>query len=197
MARVPSTSRRRGYPRRRRGRIRRQTRQSLRHQSLRQRRCAGSIGRAYRSWPRTGGTLRAGSRLRLHVRPRLSSRHEARWPDAPRNWHSHRLQHPRPAHQSRPYALPVARRGRWLAAAQDGRSAAASRLPARADYPRRRRHRRVLAQRANRICEVRRGQELREYTITPEEVGLTRISNRSHYPGWRSRLQRRTAQRCT
>jgi anthranilate phosphoribosyltransferase len=28
-----------------------------------------------------------------------------------------------------------------------------------------------------RICEVRRGQELREYTITPEEVGLPRITD--------------------
>lgn len=28
-----------------------------------------------------------------------------------------------------------------------------------------------------RICEVRNGQELREYTITPEEVGLTRVSD--------------------
>ena len=34
-----------------------------------------------------------------------------------------------------------------------------------------------------RICEVRRGQELREYTITPEEVGLTRISNRAAIQG--------------
>lgn len=28
-----------------------------------------------------------------------------------------------------------------------------------------------------RVCEVRQGAELREYTITPEEVGLTRISD--------------------
>ena len=28
-----------------------------------------------------------------------------------------------------------------------------------------------------RVCEVRRGEELREYTITPEDVGLTRISD--------------------
>jgi len=34
-----------------------------------------------------------------------------------------------------------------------------------------------------RICEVRHGQELREYTITPEEVGLTRISNRAAIQG--------------
>jgi anthranilate phosphoribosyltransferase len=29
-----------------------------------------------------------------------------------------------------------------------------------------------------RICEVRQGEPLREYTITPEEVGLTRINDR-------------------
>ncbi|HVB73085.1 MAG TPA: anthranilate phosphoribosyltransferase [Ktedonobacteraceae bacterium] len=34
-----------------------------------------------------------------------------------------------------------------------------------------------------RICEVRSGQALREYTITPEEVGLTRISDRSAIQG--------------
>lgn len=34
-----------------------------------------------------------------------------------------------------------------------------------------------------RICEVRKGQELREYTITPEEVGLTRISDRAAIQG--------------
>lgn len=34
-----------------------------------------------------------------------------------------------------------------------------------------------------RICEVRRGQELREYTITPEEVGLTRSSDRHVFQG--------------
>jgi anthranilate phosphoribosyltransferase len=28
-----------------------------------------------------------------------------------------------------------------------------------------------------RICEVRRGEELREYTITPEEVGLSRVTD--------------------
>ena len=34
-----------------------------------------------------------------------------------------------------------------------------------------------------RICEVRQGAELREYTITPEEVGLTRISDRQPLQG--------------
>jgi len=34
-----------------------------------------------------------------------------------------------------------------------------------------------------RVCEVRRGAELREYTITPEEVGLTRISDRQALQG--------------
>ncbi|HEU0000087.1 MAG TPA: anthranilate phosphoribosyltransferase [Ktedonobacteraceae bacterium] len=34
-----------------------------------------------------------------------------------------------------------------------------------------------------RICEVRRGQELREYTITPEDVGLTRINTRESIQG--------------
>lgn len=34
-----------------------------------------------------------------------------------------------------------------------------------------------------RICEVRNGQELREYTITPEEVGLTRITDRQPLQG--------------
>jgi anthranilate phosphoribosyltransferase len=34
-----------------------------------------------------------------------------------------------------------------------------------------------------RICEVRSGQALREYTITPEDVGLTRISNRAAIQG--------------
>ena len=34
-----------------------------------------------------------------------------------------------------------------------------------------------------RICEVRLGQELHEYTITPEAVGLTRISDRQSIQG--------------
>jgi anthranilate phosphoribosyltransferase len=34
-----------------------------------------------------------------------------------------------------------------------------------------------------RVCEVRRGAELREYTITPEEVGLTRTSDRQALQG--------------
>ncbi len=34
-----------------------------------------------------------------------------------------------------------------------------------------------------RICEVRRGEELREYTITPEEAGLTRVSDRHAFQG--------------
>ena len=34
-----------------------------------------------------------------------------------------------------------------------------------------------------RICEVRNGQELREYTITPEEVGLTRVTGRQAFQG--------------
>src|SRR5947199_5052274 len=34
-----------------------------------------------------------------------------------------------------------------------------------------------------RVCEVRDGQELREYTITPEEVGLTRASDRQAWQG--------------
>src|SRR5216684_4271103 len=33
------------------------------------------------------------------------------------------------------------------------------------------------------ICEVRNGQELREYTITPEEVGLTRVTDRRLFQG--------------
>jgi len=33
------------------------------------------------------------------------------------------------------------------------------------------------------VCEVRNGQELREYTITPEDVGLTRVSNRQPFQG--------------
>ncbi len=34
-----------------------------------------------------------------------------------------------------------------------------------------------------RVCEVRRGQELREYTITPEEFGMTRIADRKAFEG--------------
>jgi anthranilate phosphoribosyltransferase len=34
-----------------------------------------------------------------------------------------------------------------------------------------------------RICEVHSGQELREYTITPEEVGLTSITDRQPFQG--------------
>ncbi len=34
-----------------------------------------------------------------------------------------------------------------------------------------------------RVCEVRANQELREYTITPEEVGLQRISDRTQVQG--------------
>jgi len=34
-----------------------------------------------------------------------------------------------------------------------------------------------------RVCEVRSGEELREYTITPEDVGLTRISDRAAIQG--------------
>src|SRR5579864_2333601 len=34
-----------------------------------------------------------------------------------------------------------------------------------------------------RICEVRSGQELREYTITPEDVGLTRVTDRQPFQG--------------
>src|SRR5438874_6053498 len=34
-----------------------------------------------------------------------------------------------------------------------------------------------------RICEVRRGEELREYTITPEEVGLTSITDHQPFHG--------------
>src|SRR5436309_10684568 len=34
-----------------------------------------------------------------------------------------------------------------------------------------------------RVCEVRHGQELREYTITPEDVGLTRVSDRQPFQG--------------
>jgi anthranilate phosphoribosyltransferase len=34
-----------------------------------------------------------------------------------------------------------------------------------------------------RICEVRNGQELREYTITPEEVGLSSVSNHQFFQG--------------
>jgi anthranilate phosphoribosyltransferase len=34
-----------------------------------------------------------------------------------------------------------------------------------------------------RICEVRKGQDLREYTITPEDVGLTSIPDRQAFQG--------------
>jgi anthranilate phosphoribosyltransferase len=34
-----------------------------------------------------------------------------------------------------------------------------------------------------RVCEVRHGQELREYTIKPEDVGLTRVSDRKAFQG--------------
>jgi anthranilate phosphoribosyltransferase len=34
-----------------------------------------------------------------------------------------------------------------------------------------------------RICEVRAGEELREYTLTPEEVGLTSYSERKAFQG--------------
>ncbi|HET9919194.1 MAG TPA: anthranilate phosphoribosyltransferase [Ktedonobacteraceae bacterium] len=34
-----------------------------------------------------------------------------------------------------------------------------------------------------RICEVRHGQELREYTITPEDVGLTTIADKQPFQG--------------
>src|SRR5438270_3703548 len=34
-----------------------------------------------------------------------------------------------------------------------------------------------------RICEVRKGQELREYTITPEQVGLTTVTDRQPFQG--------------
>lgn len=34
-----------------------------------------------------------------------------------------------------------------------------------------------------RICEVRSGEDLREYTITPEEVGLTSITDRQAFQG--------------
>ncbi len=34
-----------------------------------------------------------------------------------------------------------------------------------------------------RVCEVRRGEGLREYTITPEEFGMTRISDRKAFEG--------------
>jgi anthranilate phosphoribosyltransferase len=34
-----------------------------------------------------------------------------------------------------------------------------------------------------RICEVRSGEELREYTITPEQVGLTSITDRQPFQG--------------
>ena len=36
---------------------------------------------------------------------------------------------------------------------------------------------------ATRICEVRSGRELHEYTITPEEVGLTRVTDRQPFQG--------------
>ena len=34
-----------------------------------------------------------------------------------------------------------------------------------------------------RICEVRRGEDLHEYTITPEEVGFTRVTDRRVFQG--------------
>src|SRR2546429_3466017 len=33
------------------------------------------------------------------------------------------------------------------------------------------------------ICEVRKGEDLREYTITPEEVGFTRVTDRHAFQG--------------
>src|SRR6266571_3452361 len=36
---------------------------------------------------------------------------------------------------------------------------------------------------ATRVCEVRAGEELREYTITPEDVGLTRVADRQAFQG--------------
>ena len=41
-----------------------------------------------------------------------------------------------------------------------------------------------------RICEVRRGEELREYTITPEEVGFTRVTDRHAISRSHASLQR-------
>jgi anthranilate phosphoribosyltransferase len=34
-----------------------------------------------------------------------------------------------------------------------------------------------------RVCEVRRGQDLREYSITPEDLGFTRITDRQPFQG--------------
>ncbi|HXL37292.1 MAG TPA: hypothetical protein VN954_08860, partial [Ktedonobacteraceae bacterium] len=34
-----------------------------------------------------------------------------------------------------------------------------------------------------RICEVRKGEDLREYIITPEEVGFTRVTDRHAFQG--------------
>jgi anthranilate phosphoribosyltransferase len=34
-----------------------------------------------------------------------------------------------------------------------------------------------------RVCEVRQGEDLREYTITPEEVGFTRVMDRHVFQG--------------
>lgn len=34
-----------------------------------------------------------------------------------------------------------------------------------------------------RVCEIRRGEDLHEYTITPEELGLTRVSSRQTLQG--------------
>src|SRR3989441_9779473 len=36
---------------------------------------------------------------------------------------------------------------------------------------------------STRICEVRKGEDLREYTITPEEVGLTSVTDRRSFQG--------------
>jgi len=34
-----------------------------------------------------------------------------------------------------------------------------------------------------RICEVRKGEDLREYTIIPEDVGFTRVTDRHAFQG--------------
>ena len=78
--------------RRRRRRARRQTRQPRAVVALGRGRRIGFARGQNRSFARTGRPLRAGSRHRLHVRARASSRHEERRPDPGRTRHPHDLQ---------------------------------------------------------------------------------------------------------
>ena len=96
--------------RRRRRRARRQARQSRAVVALRCRRRAGFARGQDRPHARAGRPLRQGSRHRLHVRARASSRDEECRPDPGRTRDPHDLQSARAAVQSRP-----ASSGRWSA----------------------------------------------------------------------------------